>query len=276
MRTIADAVATLEQVAPLALAEEWDNVGLLVGDPADRLDRLMTCLTVTPRVLDEARREGANLVVAHHPLPFRPLERVSTDRVEGRLVWGLARAGIALYSAHTAYDSAAGGINDQLAAGIGLTGLAPLVPAAAPVAAGLGAGRVGTPPAGTTVGSLVERCGDFLAGPRGQRPLVRWGRVTPPDGGAPRDRLLAKVAVACGSAASMVAAAAAAGCDAFVTGEATLHDCLRAEALGISIVLVGHHASERFAMETLADRLAAGHPGLAAWASRDECEPLEC
>ncbi|MGL4511769.1 MAG: Nif3-like dinuclear metal center hexameric protein [Lacipirellulaceae bacterium] len=279
MPTIADAASLLQRVAPLELAEDWDNVGLLVGDPSGALTRVVTCLTVTARVVEEATRGGAELVVSHHPLPFRPLDRVSTDRVDGGLVWRLARAGVALYSAHTAYDSAEGGINDQLAAGIGLEGLTPLVPAsAAAVAAGwgrLGAGRVGRPPAGTTVGALVARCREFLTSPGATPPLVRWGRATGPQGEPPIDRPLTRVAVACGSGASMLGAASSAGCDGFVAGEATLHDCLRAEALGVSLILVGHHASERFAMESLAERLAADLAGVSVWASRDEGEPLE-
>jgi len=62
----------LEQFAPPQLAEDWDNVGLLVGDPRLHVQRIMTCLTVTPASAEEAVREGANLIVTHHPLPFRP------------------------------------------------------------------------------------------------------------------------------------------------------------------------------------------------------------
>ncbi|MFG0261220.1 MAG: Nif3-like dinuclear metal center hexameric protein, partial [Novipirellula sp. JB048] len=70
---------TLAELAPLRLAESWDNVGLLVGDRQATVARLMTCLTITPAVVQEAIEEGVDLVVAHHPLPFKPLARLTTD-----------------------------------------------------------------------------------------------------------------------------------------------------------------------------------------------------
>ena len=82
----------LQEFAPPHLAEEWDNVGLLVGDPKKRVSRLMTCLTVTPASADEAVRDGAELIVTHHPLPFRPLKRLTTDHTPSRLLLQLIGA----------------------------------------------------------------------------------------------------------------------------------------------------------------------------------------
>ena len=89
MPTLAETVEILEQFAPLALAEEWDNVGLLVGDRGRSIQRLMTCLTITPTTVDEAVRERADLVVVHHPLPFRPLSRITSDTTVGRMLLAL-------------------------------------------------------------------------------------------------------------------------------------------------------------------------------------------
>ena len=107
----------LDAFAPPDLAEDWDNVGLLVGDRETAGDRLMTCLTVTPASANEAIDGGADLVITHHPLPFRPLKHLTTDTTPGRLLLDLIRAGIAVYSPHTAFDSAASGINQRLAEG---------------------------------------------------------------------------------------------------------------------------------------------------------------
>jgi dinuclear metal center YbgI/SA1388 family protein len=126
MSTVADLVAALQSFAPLSLAAEWDNVGLLLGDPAGPVERIMTCLTVTPDSAQEAIDAKAQLIVSHHPILFRGTKRLTADRVEGRLVLALARAGVAVYSAHTAFDNAAGGINDILARKIGLTNVSPL------------------------------------------------------------------------------------------------------------------------------------------------------
>jgi dinuclear metal center YbgI/SA1388 family protein len=121
MPTVADFVRIMERFAPLSLAAEWDNVGLLLGDPSREVRRVMTCLTVTPESVAEAVRENANLIVSHHPILFRPVQKVTTANTEGRMLLDLAKAEIAVYSAHTAYDNAPGGINDGLARRLGLT-----------------------------------------------------------------------------------------------------------------------------------------------------------
>ena len=129
LRTI---VTHLEALAPTCLAEDWDNVGLLVEPSADRLapiDRLLLTNDLTEEVLDEAlglpgKRVG--LIVAYHPPIFRPLKRLSQSSATERILVRSIEAGVAIYSAHTAHDSAVGGVNDWLASGLGqgrLTGI---------------------------------------------------------------------------------------------------------------------------------------------------------
>ncbi len=126
MPTVADVVDFLRQFAPPALAADWDNVGLLLGDAAAEVRRVMTCLTVTPESAAEAVESGAHLVVTHHPVLFRAVKRLTTATPEGRLLLPLLRAGVAVYSPHTALDNTAGGINDVLARRLGLVEVQPL------------------------------------------------------------------------------------------------------------------------------------------------------
>lgn len=126
MPTLAEVIDFLEQFAPPSLAAEWDNVGLLLGDRAAPADRIMTCLTVTPESAAEALERGANLIVTHHPVLFRATKRLTTATTEGRMLLALLRAGVAVYSPHTALDNTRGGINDALAARLGLIEVAPL------------------------------------------------------------------------------------------------------------------------------------------------------
>src|SRR5262245_64037003 len=116
----------LEALAPPALAADWDNVGLLLGDRGADARRVMTCLTVTPESAAEAVERRADLVVTHHPILFKGVKRLTADTAEGRTLLALARAGVAVYSPHSALDNAAGGINDLLARKLGLRGVAPL------------------------------------------------------------------------------------------------------------------------------------------------------
>jgi dinuclear metal center YbgI/SA1388 family protein len=126
MITIATLVQYLEQLAPPELAAEWDNVGLLLGDRASVVERVMTCLTITPEVAQEAVDSKIQLLVTHHPILFKPVQRLTTDTPEGRMVSSLVRAGVAVYSPHTALDNAPGGINDLLAQKLNLTDVVPL------------------------------------------------------------------------------------------------------------------------------------------------------
>lgn len=131
MTTVADLAAWLETFAPSRLAESWDNVGLLWGDPAAKIERVMTCLTVTPESAAESVEEKAGAIVAHHPILFRPVKSVRADTTEGGMLWSLARAGVAVLSPHTAFDNAIGGINDGLARRLGLSDVLPLRPSPA-------------------------------------------------------------------------------------------------------------------------------------------------
>ncbi len=127
---VSEVIAWLDRFAPPALAESWDNVGLLWGDPASACRSVLTCLTVTDATADEAIAAGADLIVSHHPILFRGVKSVRADRPETGFLWRLARAGIAVYSPHTAFDNTEGGINDGLASLLGLVAVGPLKPPA--------------------------------------------------------------------------------------------------------------------------------------------------
>jgi dinuclear metal center YbgI/SA1388 family protein len=126
MRTLDTLLEYLEQFAPLDLAADWDNVGLLLGDRAAEVERILTCLTVTPDVAAEAVEAGAQLIVTHHPVLFRTVKRLTSATSEGRMLLSLIRAGVAVYCPHTAFDNARGGINELLARRLALADIVPL------------------------------------------------------------------------------------------------------------------------------------------------------
>ena len=149
----------LDQFAPRRLAEDWDNVGLLVGDPSRELQRVMTCLTVTPESAAEAVERNVDLIVSHHPLPFRPLKRITTDSVPSKMLWDLIRAGVSIYSPHTGFDSASEGINQSLAQRFQLSAIRPIEPIPDDPD-GLGAGRIGELAASVTLEEFCQRVKD--------------------------------------------------------------------------------------------------------------------
>jgi dinuclear metal center YbgI/SA1388 family protein len=121
MPTIRDIADALEQWAPPGSAQSYDNVGLQVGDASRSVERAVLALDCTPAVVEEAERQGAELIITHHPLLFQPLSAVTTDDYESAVALRLAEAGIALYSAHTNLDAAPGGVSFALAKRLGLT-----------------------------------------------------------------------------------------------------------------------------------------------------------
>lgn len=259
MATVQEICGVLEKLAPAGLAESWDNVGLLLGRRGLYVSRLMTCLTLTERVADEAVREGVQMVVTHHPIFFRATRRLTDETAEGRLVMTLSEAGIAVYSPHTAFDSASHGINQSLAEAMGLREIHCLRGRAGGQAEG--AGRYG---------QLVSGLGseEFL-GLVARVVGAKWLQVS-----LNGPSLIQRVGVACGAAGDFLEDARRAGCDTFVTGEARFHTAVESEAGGVNLVLLGHYASERPAVVALASRLRELLPGVECLFSREDRDPL--
>ncbi len=123
---IQDLVGLIHKLYPPALAEDWDNVGLQVGDPAAPVARLMVCLDPTEATLDAALDAGAQALVSHHPLVFRPIKSLVPRDETGRILFRAVREGIAVLSAHTNLDCGIDGLNDWLAVCLGVNHAQPL------------------------------------------------------------------------------------------------------------------------------------------------------
>jgi dinuclear metal center YbgI/SA1388 family protein len=251
---VRDVVAALESLAPTTLAEAWDNVGLLAGDPAAPVRRVLLTVDYTAEVAAEAVRGGHELVVCYHPPIFEGVTRVTAP---GPLFDALHR-GIALYALHTALDVAAGGTNDVLARAVGMRDARPLVPR--PGSGEVGLGRVGdvTP---TPRPRLLERIRRELG--------VRHLLVAGPTRGRVR-----RVAVCAGSCGDALDAVLASGAELYLTGELKHHEALRAAAAGVTVVCTLHSNSERPTLPVLADALRALVPGLRVNVSRADRDPF--
>jgi dinuclear metal center YbgI/SA1388 family protein len=172
----------------------------------------------------------------------------------------LIEAQIAVYSPHTCFDSASHGINQRLAEGLGIVDPLPLQPIEQDPD-GLGAGRYGRLASPLPLSEFLAQVGSFL----NLDGLQCVGEAT---------QTVSKVAVACGSAGQFLQTALRVGCDCLVTGETNFHTCLEAKASNAALVLPGHYASERFAVEALSQLLKSEFPAAEVWPSVDETDPL--
>ncbi len=229
-------ITFVEEMAPRALALEGDNTGWQVGDPESLVEAVLVSMDVDDRVVDEAVEMGAGLIVAHHPMIFRPVRSVRLDLPGGALLARLIRAGIGVYAAHTSLDAAEHGVNTVLAERLGVTGSRPLDEEG-------GLGRIGRLPEALPFQVFAGRVKEVLG-----VPSVRVG--------GPRDRLVSKVALCGGSGGDLWAKAAFAGADVFVTGDLKYHTARDILAAGMNFVDPGHYPSEHVILEPLRDHLA--------------------
>lgn len=251
----------LEEIAPLYLAESWDNVGWIVG-PNERSTRALLCIDYTRDVAAEADELGCDLVIAYHPVIFEGLKRVAPTSLVGDAL----KRGRSIYCPHTALDVAPGGTNDVLAEAVGMTASEPLRaidPKRARKAADtkLGLGRVGN------VTKQTRR--ELVA--RTKRALVLDHALV----AGPLDDTCTRVAVAAGSAGEMIKDAASAGAEVYVTGEVRHHDALWAAARGMTVVCLRHSASERAVLSRVKDALSKKVAGLDVHVSARDRDPFE-
>ena len=223
MTTVREIESFLYGWAPRELAESWDNVGLLVGDPEAAVERVLVALDITPQVAEEALERGCQLIVAHHPVmncAWHPVQTVRADDRQGRTLTALLRGGVAAICMHTNLDAADGGVNDVLAERLGLRDLVPLTEEKI--------GRIGT-----------LKC---------EIPLVEFTQFVIKSLGCNGLRYTScgkpvhRVAVGGGACGDYIPQAIAAGCDTFVTSDLRYHDFLDTTAL--NLIDAGHFPTE--------------------------------
>ena len=241
MTTVREIESFLYGWAPRELAESWDNVGLLVGDPEAAVERVLVALDITPQVAEEALERGCQLIVAHHPVmncAWHPVQTVRADNRQGRTLTALLRGGVAAICMHTNLDAAEGGVNDILAEKLGLTQPEMLTEEKI--------GRIGTLkceiPLVEFTHSVIE-----LLGCNGLRYV---------DAGRPVHR----VAVGGGACGCYISEAVAAGCDTFVTSDLKYNDFLDTE--GLNLIDAGHFPTENVVCPALRDRLQSAFPAV--------------
>ena len=242
MTTVRDIYGFLDSIAPFDTQESWDNSGFLVGDVSKEVRKIAVCLDVTHDTLDQAEAFGADLLVSHHPVIFHPVKglREHTPGTES-IVYSAIQKNIAVLSAHTCWDVAAGGVNDVLAALCGLENVEPILPDEN----GNPMLRKGT----LKVPVPAEEYAELVAEALGT--VVRL---------ALPEKQVQTIAVCGGAGASFLPELPAEGIDAYITGDAKHNDFLDAIDLDISLLAAGHYETETVSMPVMLELLKQEFP----------------
>lgn len=254
MITVNDILEFIETIAPKSLKMEWDNAGLLCGSGATPVTKVLVALDPFEHVCKEAADWSAELIITHHPLIFHGVKSVTDETSIGRGIMTLCRHGICAINAHTNLDCAEGGVNDVLAATLGLTDITPIP---------YGDGSVSL----LRCGNAEEQSMDaFLAK---VECILSCEGIRYVDSGKP----VRKVAVGGGSCAEAMLDALAAGCDTFVTADVKYNQFWDAHDLGLNLIDAGHFNTENPMMKVLAKQIGEKFPEIQVKISKthDDC-----
>ncbi len=261
LRTISD---FLESHAPLSYQESYDNCGLLVGSYDSEIQSAIVCLDVTEEILDEAIGSGAELIIAHHPLIFSGLKRLTGSNYIQRIVEKAIRHQIAIYAIHTNLDNTlVSGVNSRFAQQLGLLASSPLRADNSPQNVDIpkGIGIIGTLPEPLTPG-------DFLAYVK-IRMNTNCIRYTP----AVADTI-SKVAICGGSGSFLLQDAIRLQVDAFITGDFKYHDFFDGPG-NIMILDIGHYESEQFTMDLIVSLISEKFSNFAVRKTKHISNPIK-
>lgn len=251
--TVQSIYEIMNEIAPFSESMEFDNTGLLIGDPEAEVTSVLLCLDVTRRVLREAVNCGAQLIISHHPIIFDPLRRV----MKGERVYEIAQSGISVISAHTNLDKAFPyGVNHALAEAMGLKNIYGVIPD--------GNGYIGF------MGELEEEMTPEAFGQQVKETLgLKYLQYTP------AHKMLRNICVVGGAGGEYAEAAAQCGADAFVTGVVAHHEAIDAVLHNFVVYEAGHYHTEIVYRTMLQKVLSERCPGVEFVASRLERPPME-
>ncbi len=252
----------IEQLAPVALAADWDNVGLLVGDAEQEVKKVLLALDMDEYVAQEAADIGANLVVTHHPVMFEPIQRLTEDDPQQRALRLLIEHRISHYAAHTNLDVAAGGLNDYMAYLLGLKNTEILDVTQETDGIKHGFGRYCELESPVQLKDMLERCKAVfhLSG-------VKYV-------GYP-ERLVRRVAINTGGGAGVLGRCYEQDMDLLITGDIKYTVAREAYERGMAVIDAGHYDTEIIVMDFMEQYLSKQFPDLVLVQSKENIRVLE-
>lgn len=239
----------IEGIAPFQLQESYDNSGLIIGNQDQTVDKAVVCLDVDEAVLEYAAKNGASLVISHHPCVFRPLKTFRPDTPEGSILYSAITHNIAVCSVHTNFDAARGGMGDMICHELGLDEIRVLRPGSLPDA-GHGIGRWGSYKTPMDFSSFLA----ILGGKLGMKTMREVGK---------RPGQISRVAVFNGSYDhDFLDDLLRVKPDVLLTGDLKYHDALVLKYQGLYTIDAGHYQSEIIFVRGFATRLKEAFPNL--------------
>lgn len=234
----------LNKLAPVSMACEWDNPGLLAGRGQKQVKKLLVALDATDQTVEEAVSMGADMLLTHHPLIFRPIKNVSDENFIGRRLIKLIQGDIAYYAMHTNFDAAPGCMADLAADRLGLKEQKILEVMGTIAEAEYGIGRYGVLEQALTLKELAEKVKAAYHIPF----VTVFGNERGGD-------KFSRVAICPGSGGSMIKRAVDCGAQVYVTGDISHHEGIDAVALGMAVMDAGHYGIEHIFMDFMVDFL---------------------
>ena len=257
MTTIRSITNYLEKIAPLESAESFDNVGLLIGNYADKVDGVLVTLDTLEETVDQAVDNGCNLIISYHPIIFNGLKKINGDSYVERVVFKAIKQNIAIYATHTALDNSAVGVSAKMCDVLGIKKRGILLPKT-DLTTGTGMiGRLAEPMCENDFLQHTKKI--FKAG------CLRYSKKI----GKP----IHKVAVLGGSGSFAISYALKRKADAYITADLKYHDFFKAEN-SLMLIDVGHYESEQFTKNLLADYLTEKFSSLAIVLSEKSTNPI--
>ena len=232
-------IKEMELLAPTYLKEDFDNVGLMVGDKNKEVKKVLLALDCTLKVIEEAKKENVELIITHHPLIFKRPSSITTDTLQGKKIIELIKNDISLYSSHTNLDSVENGLNDTIVSILGFDNFKILEKNKRDDKAGLG--RIVSLNESIQLEDLISKIKKSLN--------INNLRVV-----KGKDKVN-KIAIINGSGQDFIGKAVALGADCIITGDTTYHFASDYKEMEISILDVGHFASEQITFFNVMENL---------------------
>ena len=248
-------IEELEKKYPLFMAEPWDNPGLLAGRREKEVRKVYIALDATDRVIGEAEKAGADLLLTHHPMVFSVLKKVNTDDFIGRRLVELIRGDISYYAMHTNYDVVTMG--EQAAEMLRLRDTEIMEVTYDDGSRQEGLGRTGELPGEM---SLAE-CGRYVKQVFGLDTVRLFGNP---------EQKVSRAAVLPGSGKSLVDAALRTGADVMISGDFGHHDGIDAVMRGLTVIDAGHYGIEKIFVSQMAGYIRETFTGLTVYTEKDE------